>query len=176
MNMIEISEGAARKIRTLMAKQGIHEGGLRVGVKGGGCSGLSYTFSWEKQPRTGDEVIEGPEGAKIYVDRKSLLYLNGTALDYDTSLMSKGFVFNNATPAERRASLERASYLNDAYRTVRQPIARVEYLLQLEGLAPRSPEEAGKQVPPALLEEVFELNEELDEVRELRGSGAPAEE
>ena len=65
---------------------------------------------------------------------------------------------------------------NDAYRTVRQPIARVEYLLQLEGLAPRSPEEAGKQVPPALLEEVFALNEELDEVRELRGSGAPAEE
>ena len=93
--MIEISEGAARKIRTLMAKQGIAEGGLRVGVKGGGCSGLSYTFSWEKQARTGDEVVEGPEGAKIYVDRKSLLYLNGTALDYDTSLMSKGFVFNN---------------------------------------------------------------------------------
>jgi len=84
--------------------------------------------------------------------------------------------FYNATPAERRASLERASYLNDAYRTVRQPIARVEYLLQLEGLAPRSPEEAGKQVPPALFEEVFALNEELDEVRELRGSGAPAEE
>jgi molecular chaperone HscB len=84
--------------------------------------------------------------------------------------------FYNATPAERRASLERSSYLNDAYRTVRQPIARVEYLLQLEGLAPRSPEEAGKQVPPALLEEVFALNEELDEVRERRASGAPDEE
>ena len=82
--------------------------------------------------------------------------------------------FYNAAPAERRASLERSSYLNDAYRTVRQPIARVEYLLQLEGLAPRSPEEAGKQVPPALLEEVFALNEELDEVRERRASGAPA--
>ena len=93
--MIEISEVAARKIRTLMAKQGIDEGGLRVGVKGGGCSGLSYTFSWEKQPRMGDEVFEGPGGSKIYVDRKSLLYLNGTVLDYDTSLMSKGFVFNN---------------------------------------------------------------------------------
>ena len=93
--MIQITETAARQIRTLMTKQGIDEGGLRVGVKGGGCSGLSYTFSWEKQARTGDEVIEGPEGAKIYVDRKSLLYLNGTALDYDTSLMSKGFVFNN---------------------------------------------------------------------------------
>ena len=63
--MIQISETAAHKIRTLMAKQGIDEGGLRVGVKGGGCSGLSYTFAWEKTARTGDEVFEGPEGAKI---------------------------------------------------------------------------------------------------------------
>ena len=93
--MIQITETAAHTIRKLMAKEGIDEGGLRVGVKGGGCSGLSYTFSWEKRPRTGDEVFEGPDGAKIYVDRKSLLYLNGTVLDYDTSLMSKGFVFNN---------------------------------------------------------------------------------
>src|ERR1700710_800397 len=67
--------------------------------------------------------------------------------------------FYNATPAERRASLERSSYLNDAYRTLKEPIARVEYLLQLEGFVARSPEEATKQVPPALLEEVFALNE-----------------
>jgi iron-sulfur cluster assembly protein len=93
--MIEISEGAARKIRTLMTKQGINHGGLRVGVKGGGCSGLSYTFSWEREARLGDEVFEGPDGAKIYVDKKSLLFLNGTVLDYDASLISKGFVFNN---------------------------------------------------------------------------------
>ena len=93
--MIEISETAARKIKTLMAKQGITEGGLRVGVKGGGCSGLSYTFAWEKEPRLGDEVFEGPEGAKIFVDKKSHLFLDGTTLDYDTSLVSKGFIFNN---------------------------------------------------------------------------------
>jgi iron-sulfur cluster assembly protein len=93
--MIQISEGAAHKIRNLMSKQGIEEGGLRVGVKGGGCSGLSYTFAWERQPRLGDEVFEGPEGAKIYVDKKSLLYLNGKVLDYDTNLITKGFVFNN---------------------------------------------------------------------------------
>jgi iron-sulfur cluster assembly protein len=93
--MIQITGTAARTIRTLMAKQGIDEGGLRVGIKGGGCSGLSYTFSWERQPRVGDEVFDGPNGAKIFVDKKSLLYLNGTVLDYDTSLMSKGFVFNN---------------------------------------------------------------------------------
>jgi molecular chaperone HscB len=89
--------------------------------------------------------------------------------------------FYNAPPAERRASLERSSYLNDAYRTLRQPIARIEYLLELEGLATGNAERAGaaaskppsgSQVPPALLEEVFALNEELDEVRELRAGGA----
>jgi molecular chaperone HscB len=83
--------------------------------------------------------------------------------------------FFNATPAERRASLERSSYLNDAYRTLKQPTARVAYLLQLEGLAARSPEEASKQVPPSLLEDVFALNEELDEIREIRASGTPAD-
>jgi iron-sulfur cluster assembly protein len=93
--MIEISEGAAQKIRSLMAKQGISEGGLRVGVKGGGCSGLSYTFAWEREARFGDEVFEGPEGAKIFVDKKSYLFLKGTKLDYDTALLTKGFAFNN---------------------------------------------------------------------------------
>ena len=93
--MIQISEAAAHKIRTLMAKQGISEGGLRVGIKGGGCSGLSYTFAWEREARLGDEVFEGSDGAKIFVDKKSLLYLNGTVLDYDTGLISGGFVFNN---------------------------------------------------------------------------------
>jgi iron-sulfur cluster assembly protein len=92
--MIQISETAAQKIQSLMAKQGIHDGGLRVGVKGGGCSGLSYTFAWEKEPRTGDEVFE-EHGAKIYVDRKSYLFLKGTTLDYDTALLSRGFAFNN---------------------------------------------------------------------------------
>jgi len=83
--------------------------------------------------------------------------------------------FFNAPPTERRASLERSSYLNDAYRTLKQPVTRVDYLLQLEGLAARSPEEASKQVPPSLLEEVFALNEELDEIRELRTSGTPVD-
>ena len=92
---IQITETAARRIKLLMAKQGMTEGGLRVGVKGGGCSGLSYTFAWEKQARTGDEVIEGPDGIQLFVDRKSLLFLNDTILDYDTALMSKGFVFQN---------------------------------------------------------------------------------
>ena len=83
--------------------------------------------------------------------------------------------FHNAPLAERRMSLERSSYLNDAYRTLKTPIGRLEYLLQLEGFAARSPQEASKQVPPDLLEEVFALNEELDEVRDLRASGTSAD-
>jgi molecular chaperone HscB len=82
--------------------------------------------------------------------------------------------FYNATPAERRASLDRSSYLNDAYRMLRDPVTRLQYILQLEGLAPQGPAEASRQVPPGLLEEVFALNEELDEIRDLRAGGAPA--
>ena len=79
--------------------------------------------------------------------------------------------FYNAPPAERLASLERSSYLNDAYRTLRNPAARIEHLLAVEGLPPAASDEGGVKVPPALLEEVFSLNEELDEIRELRESG-----
>jgi len=84
--------------------------------------------------------------------------------------------FYNAPPGERRASLERSSYLNDAYRTLRNPASRLEYLLKIEGAAPQGPSEAARQVPPALLEEVFALNEELDEIRAMREAGAPPQE
>jgi molecular chaperone HscB len=107
------------------------------------------------------------------------LNVNLDDLDARFRALSRQFhpdYFYNASPEERRASLERSSYLNDAFRTLRQPISRIEYLLQLEGLSARSPEEAAKQVPASLLEEVFALNEELDEIRELRASQAAAEE
>jgi molecular chaperone HscB len=88
--------------------------------------------------------------------------------------------FYNAPSAERRASLERSSYLNDAYRTLKAPVARIGYLLELEGIWTAADRVDGsganKQVPAALLEEVFALNEELDEIRELRENGAPADE
>src|SRR5207245_623297 len=98
--------------------------------------------------------------------------------------------FYNAPPAERRGALEKSSYLNDAYRTLKNPIARVEYLLKLEGVvaggSTGTQEREGGRVdregvsravaaPADLREEVFALNEELDEVREQKGSGAPAE-
>ena len=76
--------------------------------------------------------------------------------------------FYNAPAAERRASLERSSYLNDAYRTLRNQVSRIEYLLKLE----HSEGRASETPPPALLEEVFALNEELDEIRDERACGA----
>jgi molecular chaperone HscB len=81
--------------------------------------------------------------------------------------------YYNATSAERLASLERSSYLNDAFRTLRDPIARIEYLMKVEGVARKESREASAQVPPGLLEEVFELNEELERIQDLRRSGVP---
>jgi iron-sulfur cluster assembly accessory protein len=89
--MLQISENAAKLIRKMTSKNGIHEGGLRIG----GCSGLSYTFAWEPAPRDGDHIFDGPEGSRVYVDKKSFRFIDGTTLDYDTSLVSKGFIFNN---------------------------------------------------------------------------------
>jgi molecular chaperone HscB len=109
------------------------------------------------------------------------LTIAASELERNFRLLSRQFhpdYFYNATLAERRASLERSSYLNDAYRTLRQPISRTAYLLELEGLGTASTERGhgAAQVPPALLEEVFALNEELDDIRALRESGAPVEE
>jgi molecular chaperone HscB len=83
--------------------------------------------------------------------------------------------FHNSTTTERLASLERSSYLNDAFRTMRDPVARLEYLLKLEGFAPKESRESTAQVPAGLLEEVFELNEELEAIQEMRIDGAPAD-
>lgn len=77
--------------------------------------------------------------------------------------------FVNALPEERDISLKRSSELNDAYRTLRDPVARVEYLLAIEGM--RKEGQTKQQAPPELLEEVFELNESLEELREAKASG-----
>ena len=92
---IELTEAAAARIREIMKDNGMSEGGLRVGVKGGGCSGLSYTLSVDTEQRPGDKVIESA-GAKVFVDMKSYLYLNGSKLDWTgEGLMERGFKFIN---------------------------------------------------------------------------------
>ena len=93
--MVQISQNAARLIRKMTDKNSIPGGGLRIGIRAGGCSGLSYTFAWEPAPRDGDHVFDGPEGSKVFIDPRSFQYIDGTTLDYDTSLVSKGFIFNN---------------------------------------------------------------------------------
>ena len=266
-----------------MAKQGITEGGLRVGVKGGGCSGLSYTFAWEKQPRLGDEVFEGrtarrssstrrascfstararlrhePDDPGLRVQQperqvdlrlrqlvrrvtRSRLPRQAAAIELSRFQSAPSMlecrncgarrsgrrallpavhadpvarpprrllrVPRSAAQAEpRRRAISSSAFATlsrqfhpglllqrDAGRAPREPRAlvvperrvprrcgtrssRVEYLLQLEGLrGRRTGGGRRRQVPPALLEEVFALNEELDEIRELRAGGAPAD-
>ena len=90
---IGMTDQAAKKIQALVAEKGIADGGLRVKVVGGGCSGLTYKMDLD-QVREGDKVFEH-SGARLVVDRKSFLYLNGTILDYKEELMSSGFNLQN---------------------------------------------------------------------------------
>jgi iron-sulfur cluster assembly protein len=95
INEIKVIEKAARQVRTIMEENQVPENyGLRVGVKGGGCSGLTYTLGFDGEPREGDTVIE-ENGVKLFVDGKSLFYLMGTVLDFSDGLNGKGFIFNN---------------------------------------------------------------------------------
>jgi iron-sulfur cluster assembly protein len=93
---LQVTERAVKKIRTAMAKEGVspEEGGLRLGVMGGGCSGLSYSIKFDTRPRERDRVYEF-DGVRVFVDPKSFLYLHGMTLDYEETLMRQGFNFIN---------------------------------------------------------------------------------
>lgn len=95
--MIQISESAARVITRQIAKKGLGEGaGLRVAVKAGGCSGFSYVFAWDAGPRATDRIFEGPGGARVFVDPRSLALLDGTVLDFDeNNLLATSFTLRN---------------------------------------------------------------------------------
>ncbi len=93
--MLSISDTAATQIRTLAAKRGTPSSALRVGIRGGGCTGFSYLFEWaDGSPSEHDKVFE-KSGVKVFVDPKSLVYLDGTELDFVTGIMGHGFKFNN---------------------------------------------------------------------------------
>ena len=91
---ISISETAARHVSEFLAHEGRTEGVLRVAVKGGGCSGLTYVLDIQDEAHEGDKVIRG-NGITLAVDKKSYVFLAGTELDYSGGLNGKGFVFHN---------------------------------------------------------------------------------
>ncbi len=92
--MVTVSEGAAKKLNSLIEESGFKTPYVRVAVKGGGCSGLSYDLSFDTEQQTGDTLAEN-NGVKILIDMKSLLYLFGTELDFSDGLNGKGFQFIN---------------------------------------------------------------------------------
>lgn len=92
---IHLSEKAAQQIQKIKAENSIPEShALRIGVKGGGCSGLSYVLGFDAEPKSNDKTFN-LHGLTIFVDPKSLFYLSGTVLDFQDGLNGKGFVFNN---------------------------------------------------------------------------------
>ena len=92
--MITLTQAATDKVRKLLDQRGTPDIGLRIGVRGGGCSGNSYFMEFCEAAGEGDELIES-EGVRLVVDQKSLMLLAGTEIDFVTGLMGSGFKFNN---------------------------------------------------------------------------------
>jgi len=93
--MIEITAAALKRIREAMASEGVVDAGLRVGVKAGGCNGMSYVFRWELEAQPNDEIYESADGTRIFVDKKSHKYLDGTILDCDSEMLGQSLIFRN---------------------------------------------------------------------------------
>jgi iron-sulfur cluster assembly protein len=93
---LQVTPSAVRRIRAILTKEGIsfNEGGLRLGVKGGGCSGLSYAIGFDAQPRERDNIFNF-EDVRVFVDPKSFVFLKGMTLDYEETLIRQGFNFLN---------------------------------------------------------------------------------
>ena len=96
--MVTVTPKAVEKIREAFAREGV-TGGLRLGVLGGGCSGLSYQFKFDPQPRPNDNVLNF-EDVNVFIDPKSMRFLNGMTLDWKDSLIQSGFVFENPNAAK----------------------------------------------------------------------------
>jgi len=97
---IMLTNKAIEQLKKLKTDNNIPENhGLRLGVKGGGCSGLTYVLAFDEKPKESDKIME-VEGVTVFVDPKSLFYLSGTVLDFSDGLNGKGFVFNNPQAAK----------------------------------------------------------------------------
>ena len=94
--MITMSEMAAKKVSELRLEEGKPEWGLRIRIVGGGCSGMSYELGWEDQPQADDSVVEPSEGIKVFIDKNSAPYLQGSEIDFvQNDMMGAGFAIKN---------------------------------------------------------------------------------
>ena len=98
--IISLSDNAAARIKEIMSKAEKDLVGLRVGVKSGGCAGMSYIMEYTKEVKPNDEVIED-KGVKVFIDSSAVMYLLGTKMDYKKREFSSSFVFNNPNETER---------------------------------------------------------------------------
>lgn len=92
---ISISPVAAEQVKLQLEKRGTPESYLRIGIKGGGCSGFSYVIRFEDDPPRDRDTVFEEHGVKVIVDKKSLVYLSGTTLDWEKTLLKQGFKFVN---------------------------------------------------------------------------------
>lgn len=93
--MVNLTDSAKNEIARLIQENQLEQSFLRMGVRGGGCSGLSYTLGFDKEVSDYDHTFDFENGVKVAVDMKSMLYLKGTEVDYTTDLLGGGFKFNN---------------------------------------------------------------------------------
>ena len=93
--MVTLTDAAKKQVAQLIKENNLEDSVLRMGVRGGGCSGLSYTLGFDKDTTDYEHLIEFDGGVKVAVDMKSALYLKGTEVDYTTDLLGGGFKFNN---------------------------------------------------------------------------------
>lgn len=93
--MVNLTDAARTEVSRLIKENNLEDSVLRMGVRGGGCSGLSYTLGFDKDTSDYDHLFEFEGGVKVAVDMKSMLYLKGTEVDFTTDLLGGGFKFNN---------------------------------------------------------------------------------
>ena len=97
--MIQLTENAVKQIKHIRDDEKVAEGGLRIAVVGGGCSGMSYKLDFAKESQPTDKVFE-QDGVKVFIDPKSFLYVRGLTLDYQGGLNGTGFTFQNPNAAK----------------------------------------------------------------------------
>ena len=98
--VIKLSDNAANRIKEIMSKADDNTIGVRVGVKSGGCAGMSYMMEYAKEAKKNEEIIED-KGVKVFIDANAIMYLLGTEMDYKTDKFSSQFVFKNPNETER---------------------------------------------------------------------------